>query len=112
MKPEYRKSIDPKYSRKIEAVVRKPPKKDGEITDPIEPTTPCPYCDNKLLETEMLCSNCKNNIPFCIVTVSNKNNIFPNFLFINFLQGRHIVSDDLTACPECDFPAIRKEFLE
>lgn len=76
MKPEYRKSIDPKYSRKIEAVVRKPPKnvKDGGITDTLEPDSPCPYCEIKLLETETLCTNCKNNIPFCIVTVCNRKN--------------------------------------
>lgn len=73
MKPEYRKNIDPKYSRKIEAVVRKPPKggKDGEmISDPVESLSPCPYCESLLPETETTCNNCKNNIPFCIVTVS------------------------------------------
>lgn len=73
MNPEYRKSIDPKYSRKIEAVVRKPPKngKDEEpLGDPVEPLSPCPYCENMLPETEMACTKCKNNIPFCIVTVS------------------------------------------
>lgn len=80
MKPEYRKNIDPKYSRKIEAVVRKPPKngKDGETTgDLIEPINPCPYCESLLAETEMTCNNCKNNIPFCIVTVSK--NLFITF---------------------------------
>lgn len=73
MKPEYRKNIDPKYSRKIEAVVRKPPKneKDGEvISDSIEPLNPCPYCESMLPETEITCNNCTNNIPFCIITVS------------------------------------------
>lgn len=72
MNPEYRKLVDPKYSKKIEAVVRKPPKngKDGEpIGDPDEPLSPCPYCENLLPETEMVCNSCKNNIPFCIVTV-------------------------------------------
>ncbi|XP_023012404.2 intraflagellar transport protein Oseg6 isoform X1 [Leptinotarsa decemlineata] len=97
MTPEYRRSIDAKYSKKIEAVVRKPPKngKDGEpISDPVEPLTPCPYCENMLPETEVTCSSCKNNIPFCIVT------------------GRHILNTDLTACPECDFPALLTEFFE
>lgn len=78
MKPEYRKNIDPKYSKKIEAVVRKPPKntKDGDIVgDPIEPLTSCPYCDSMLPESEMTCSNCKNNIPFCIVTVSKRKTV-------------------------------------
>lgn len=75
MNPEYRKELDPKYSKKIEAVIRKPPKKgkDGEPTgDPVEPLSPCPYCDNMLTETEITCTSCKNNIPFCIVTVSLK----------------------------------------
>nr|CAI5868921.1 unnamed protein product [Callosobruchus analis] len=81
MNPEYRKNIDSKYSKKIEAVVRKPPKssKDGEpVRDPVESLSPCPYCENMLPDTE----------------------------------GRHIVSSDLTACPECDFPALRSEFVE
>ncbi|XP_072391731.1 WD repeat-containing protein 19 isoform X3 [Diabrotica undecimpunctata] len=97
MNPEYRKNIDPKYSKKIEAVIRKPSKgvKDGEASeDPVEPLTPCPFCESMLPETEITCNTCKNNIPFCIVT------------------GRHIVTADLTACPECDFPAIRSEFLQ
>lgn len=95
MNPEYRKNIDPKYSKKIEAVIRKPARnKDGEIiTDPVEDLTACPYCDNMLPETDTTCNSCKNNIPFCIVT------------------GRHIITSDLTACPECDFPAVRSEFI-
>ncbi|KAJ8943661.1 hypothetical protein NQ318_005663 [Aromia moschata] len=47
MNPEYRKNVDPKYAKKIEAVVRKPPKngKEGEaIGDPMEALSPCPYC--------------------------------------------------------------------
>lgn len=73
MNPEYRKTVDPKYAKKIEAVVRKPPKngKDSEsYGDPIEPLTPCPFCDKMLPETQLLCSTCASNIPFCIVTVS------------------------------------------
>lgn len=92
MRPEYRTQIDTKYSKKIEAIVRKPPRsKDNEIED--EPLTPCPYCKSKLPETEITCDKCKNTIPFCIAT------------------GRHIIENDFTACPQCDFPAIRSEFL-
>ncbi|EFA01913.1 WD repeat-containing protein 19 isoform X3 [Tribolium castaneum] len=97
MNPEYRKNVDAKYAKKIEAVVRKPPKsgKAGDGGgDPVEPLTPCPYCENLLPETETNCNGCKNNIPFCVVT------------------GRHIVTTDLTACPECDFPALRSQFIE
>ncbi|KAF5289365.1 hypothetical protein FQR65_LT11876 [Abscondita terminalis] len=93
--PEYRKQVDAKYSKRIEGVVRKPPKngKNGD-NDVTEPLTPCPYCEALLPETEMLCDKCKNNIPFCIAT------------------GRHLVKLDFTVCPECDFPAIYSELLE
>ncbi|XP_076276053.1 intraflagellar transport protein Oseg6 [Lasioglossum baleicum] len=92
MRPEYRNQIDAKYSKKIEAIVRKPPRaKDNE--DEEEPLTPCPYCKSKLPETEITCDKCKNTIPFCIAT------------------GRHIVEHDFTTCPQCDFPAIKSEFL-
>ncbi|XP_076760750.1 intraflagellar transport protein Oseg6 [Xylocopa sonorina] len=92
MRPEYRTEIDAKYSKKIEAIVRKPPKaKDNETED--ELLTPCPFCKSKLPETEITCDKCKNTIPFCIAT------------------GRHIIEDDFTACPQCDFPCIRSEFL-
>ncbi|XP_078047935.1 intraflagellar transport protein Oseg6 [Augochlora pura] len=92
MRPEYRNQIDAKYSKKIEAIVRKPPKsKDNEDED--EPLTPCPYCKSKLAETEITCDKCKNTIPFCIAT------------------GRHIVEHDFTTCPQCDFPAIKSEYL-
>lgn len=71
MRPEHRSQVDPKYAKKIEAVVRKPPKpnKDGDGGDVIEALTPCPYCEYKLPETEMVCNQCKNNLPFCIATV-------------------------------------------
>nr|KAF7387626.1 hypothetical protein H0235_018348 [Vespula pensylvanica] len=92
MRPEYRTQIDIKYSKKIEAIVRKPPRsKDNELED--EPLTPCPYCKSKVPETEITCDKCKNTIPFCIAT------------------GRHIIEDNFTVCPQCDFPAIRSEFL-
>lgn len=94
MRPEYRSQVDLKYQKKIEAVVRKPPKRNklGEIEEAEEPATPCPFCNTPLTETELNCSHCKNTIPFCIAT------------------GRHIVREDLTACPNCDFPAINTEF--
>lgn len=69
MRPEYRTQVDAKYSKKIEGIVRKPPRtKDHEVED--EPLTPCPYCKNRIPETEINCDKCKNTIPFCIATVS------------------------------------------
>ncbi|XP_064367345.1 WD repeat-containing protein 19 isoform X1 [Dromaius novaehollandiae] len=87
MRPEYRNKIDLKYKKKIEAMVRRPDTSEVE-----EPTTSCPYCTFLLPECELLCPGCKNNLPYCIAT------------------GRHMVRDDWTVCPHCDFPALYSEF--
>ncbi|ESO89539.1 hypothetical protein LOTGIDRAFT_218902 [Lottia gigantea] len=87
MRPEYRDQIDLKYKKKIEQIVRRPDKTEEE-----EPLTPCPVCGFQLPETDLLCPDCKNNLPYCIAT------------------GRHVVKEDLTACSVCDFPAIHTEF--
>ncbi len=44
---------------------RKPDKSEED-----ELQTPCPYCAEVLPESELTCPACKNNIPYCIVTVS------------------------------------------
>ncbi|XP_045690432.1 WD repeat-containing protein 19 isoform X2 [Phyllostomus hastatus] len=87
MRPEYRNKIDAKYKKKIEAMVRRPDTSEIEET-----TTPCPFCKFLLPEFELLCPGCKNNIPYCIAT------------------GRHMLKDDWTVCPHCDFPALHSEF--
>uniref|UniRef100_A0A8C9BC88 WD repeat domain 19 n=2 Tax=Phocoena sinus TaxID=42100 RepID=A0A8C9BC88_PHOSS len=87
MRPEYRNKIDVKYKKKIEAMVRRPDTSETE-----EATTPCPFCEFLLPECELLCPGCKNNIPYCIAT------------------GRHMLKDDWTVCPHCDFPALFSEF--
>ncbi|RZF45403.1 hypothetical protein LSTR_LSTR002846 [Laodelphax striatellus] len=96
MKPEYRSQVEPKYKKKIEGVVRKPPRGANNklAADEPEPVEPCPFCDQRLPQTELYCNQCKNNIPFCIAT------------------GRHILKGDLTVCPHCRFPAIRSELLQ
>ncbi|XP_068924468.1 WD repeat-containing protein 19 isoform X1 [Petaurus breviceps papuanus] len=87
MRPEYRNKIDAKYKKKIEAMVRRPDTSEIE-----EASTPCPFCQFLLPESELLCPGCKNNIPYCIAT------------------GRHMLKDDWTVCPYCDFPALYSEF--
>ncbi|XP_076359241.1 WD repeat-containing protein 19-like isoform X2 [Tachypleus tridentatus] len=89
MRPEYRNEIDQKYKKKIEAIVRKPQKIEEE-----EPNSPCPYCGSEIPETELTCPDCRNNIPFCVIT------------------GRHILKEDLTACPQCQFPGLYSEFVK
>lgn len=65
MKPEYRPQIDAKYTKKIESIVRHPPK-DHENNDR---STPCPYCESNISETVLICDQCKMSLPFCIATV-------------------------------------------
>ena len=43
MRPEYRKDIDEKYKKKIEAIVRKP-----QRTEENEKSSRCPYCTNEV----------------------------------------------------------------
>jgi len=46
--------------------IRKPDKSELE-----ELGSPCPYCDSMLSEMELACYGCKNNVPFCIATVTS-----------------------------------------
>lgn len=65
MRPEYRNKLDPKHRKKIESVVRK-----YEATiDVDEEVSPCPKCSAMMTITSLDCLNCKNIIPYCIVTV-------------------------------------------
>ncbi|ORX55502.1 hypothetical protein BCR36DRAFT_581508 [Piromyces finnis] len=87
IRPEYKQKLDPKYRRKIEAVIRRPDKSEIE-----EPSTPCPFCGSPVTETTLDCLECKNHIPYCIVT------------------GQHMVLDDWSNCPSCKFPALYSQF--
>jgi hypothetical protein len=53
---------------------------------------------NPKVKTDVPCAACR--IAFCLTAT-------PPVCAV--LQGRHIVKDNLTACPECDFPAILPE---
>ncbi|KAJ0055626.1 hypothetical protein NL108_006477 [Boleophthalmus pectinirostris] len=88
MRPEYRNDIDPKYRKKIEAMVRRPDTSELE-----EETTPCPFCGFQLPQNDLLCISCKNNLPYCIVT------------------GRHMLKEDWSVCPHCEFPALYSQFI-
>ncbi|XP_041953534.1 WD repeat-containing protein 19 isoform X1 [Alosa pseudoharengus] len=89
MRPEYRNKIDLKYKKKIEAMVRRPDTSELE-----EDSTPCPFCGGQLPECELLCPGCKNNLPYCIAT------------------GRHMVKEDWSVCPHCDFPALYSQLIQ
>lgn len=91
-RPENRASLDPKYKRMVEQIIRKPD--DEEIP---EERTPCPFCDFPTPVSEVECTNCKGKIPYCIAS------------------GYHIIKQDLCKCPNCGFNAIMsklKTFIE
>ncbi|RNF00878.1 WD repeat-containing protein 19 isoform X2 [Trypanosoma conorhini] len=88
---KYRTELDDKTRKKIEGIVRRRGKE--EMEDPPEKTSPCPFCDAQVPETELDCGACKNTLPFCIVT------------------GKHMVKDNYSECPICQFPALYSSFV-
>jgi len=91
MKPQYRADVAEAYKKKIEHVVRK----QKDRTDEIEPVrTPCPFCATPVVDTDLKCDNCQNILPYCILT------------------GLHMLKDDWTVCPQCNFPACYNGFKE
>jgi len=91
MKPDNRNLLDDKYRKKIESIVRRPPK---GFVDPEEDLTPCPFCEAPIPSTLLTCVQCQQPVPICIVT------------------GLHIVKADLTRCPSCRFMATRSELIK
>uniref|UniRef100_A0A8C4Q3Q0 IFT121-like zinc finger domain-containing protein n=1 Tax=Eptatretus burgeri TaxID=7764 RepID=A0A8C4Q3Q0_EPTBU len=89
MRPEYRNKIDAKYTKRIEAVVRRPNSYELE-----ENNSPCPFCNHSVPTNELFCPACKNNIPYCIAS------------------GQHMVRDNWSVCPHCNFPACYSDLLE
>ncbi|PRP88379.1 WD repeat-containing protein 19-like [Planoprotostelium fungivorum] len=89
VRPEYKNSLDPAYKKKIEAIVRKSDKAEEE-----ELTMPCPNCNVELANSELECLSCKSYLPYCIIT------------------GRHMVIDDWSHCPCCNFPALYSFFSQ
>ena len=75
-------------------IVRRPPPKSEAGSEPQPDLTPCPYCSTEVLESELYCSSCKSSLPYCVAT------------------GYHVVGNDLTACPQCRFPAFRSQMLK
>lgn len=70
MRSEYRSQIDQKYIKKIEAIVRKAPNGIKEAEDACQDETElCPICDCNLQIMELMCHQCKTNLPMCIATV-------------------------------------------
>ncbi|XP_058129497.1 WD repeat-containing protein 19 [Anopheles ziemanni] len=93
MRSEFRGQIDSKYAKKVESIVRKASR--GQLEDEgVQDSSPCPVCEAPLPNMHIVCGQCKTTLPICVAT------------------GQHIVRDDIAACPECDFPAMKAEFLK
>ncbi|XP_049544255.1 WD repeat-containing protein 19 [Anopheles darlingi] len=93
MRSDFRGQIDEKYAKKIESIVRKAPR--GQLDDEGgQESSPCPLCGASLPNMEIACGQCKTTLPICIAT------------------GQHMVREDVAACPECDFPALKTEFMK
>ncbi|KRY60330.1 WD repeat-containing protein 19 [Trichinella britovi] len=106
MRPNYKESIDSRYKKTIETIIRQVKDlifvvlmkilnliiRKREDTDDSEMKTPCPYCKAQLAESELKCTCCKNTIPFCIAS------------------GKHISDSEITVCIHCGFPAISAEY--
>ena len=121
MRSDYREQIDSKYVKKIESIVRKAPKNITQMTDYDEDddndnddaqennedlkkkstnnrsndSSPCPICNKKLFNMNVMCTQCKNLLPFCIAS------------------GQHLTNEfEICQCPECEFPAIKTELVK
>lgn len=74
MRSEYRSQIDPKYTKKIEAIVRKAPRGIKDAEDEYQDETQrCPLCDFDLPIMELSCFQCKTTLPICVATVRSVN---------------------------------------
>ncbi len=87
MRPEYRNSVNKKYRKPIETIVRRPDQTEEE-----EPVAACPVCEFPVPETLLDCPGCKNTIPYCVTT------------------GKHMTIDDWAFCPSCAFPTLFSAF--
>ncbi|KAL5968443.1 WD repeat-containing protein 19 [Taenia solium] len=91
LRAEYKEKIDPRYRRRFEGIVRRPQKLSSEEAEELNSAAPCPFCSDAVAEYELTCGSCR-----CLwskLAVS---------LFC--AQGKHVVKEDLTLCPNCDFP--------
>ena len=86
-RPEYKNQIKEQHRKKIENTARRPVKEE-----PSENTTPCPFCNAPVPESELNCESCMNNLPFCIAT------------------GKHMTLNGICRCPKCHSPAFEDIF--
>ncbi|KAF5396950.1 Outer segment 6, partial [Paragonimus heterotremus] len=101
LRPEYREKLDPKHRRKFETLIRRPDRKPEHVAGDqpdhgnaeVDPATPCPSCSCLLAGSSLYCTECRSTLPYCIIT------------------GNHVIKNDFTVCPGCQFPAIYSELM-
>lgn len=67
MKPENRPNIPSHYKSKFETMVRKQGK--SVLKDNDDETSACPFCGILIPNFDLTCSECRADIPMCIVSV-------------------------------------------
>ena len=90
-RPEYRSQIEEKHKKMMTIIVRK--RKGVDENEPVQ-TSPCPNCGADMDCWETTCTNCKEDVPYCIAT------------------AQHMVLDDWCNCPSCEFPAIHSYMIK
>ncbi|VDK22300.1 unnamed protein product [Taenia asiatica] len=108
LRAEYKEKIDPRYRRRFEGIVRRPQKLSPEEAEKLNTTAPCPFCSDAVAEYELTCGSCRTHLPYCTLTVAHFYTLFPESNHFSSLvpnaNGKHVVKEDLTLCPNCDFP--------
>lgn len=95
MRAEYRPQIDPKYAKKMEAIVRRATVREKSMDAETVMHRPCPNCSySELGAMDVICGHCKVALPFCIAT------------------GQHIEVPGLAMCPQCQFPCMREAMAQ
>lgn len=89
MRPEYRASVGDTYRKKVESIVRRPSAEEATET-----SSPCPSCFSPLEDSRLECPKCLTLSPACIAS------------------GMHLLPDDSTFCPVCEFPARYHDLIE
>lgn len=97
MRPEYRQKIDPKFKRKIEAMIRRPMRQNGQEggdgdSAEAEVLSPCPFSGQMIPRSQLECPTTQDEIPMCVVT------------------GWHMEKDDWCICPNSRMPALFSEY--
>lgn len=83
--PSFRSQLDPKFRKKVELVVRKPP---TENTDQEVAKSPCHYCMTMIEESHLTCDNCAKEMEFCIAS------------------GLHMFKEEWCVC-SCGYPMLK-----